>query len=83
MIAVISIYFFILIGFIAKKLFSELNEKSFVIISVYFLQPFLTLWGLTIKPIDFNALKAPIIYLTIIFTFIYLLWIQISQSITI
>ena len=76
MIAVISIYFFILIGFIAKKIFSELNEKSFVIISVYFLQPFLTLWGLTIKPIDFNALKAPIIYLTIIFTsliFTYLL----------
>jgi len=76
MIAVISIYFFILIGFIAKKLFSELNEKSFVIISVYFLQPFLTLWGLTLKPIDFNAIKAPIIYLVIIFIsliFTYLL----------
>jgi len=67
MIAVISIYFFIIIGFIAKKLFSELNEKSFVIISVYFLQPFLTLWGLTLKPIDFNSFLAPLYYLSIIF----------------
>jgi len=67
MTAVISIYFFIIIGFISKKLFVELNEKSFVIISVYFLQPFLTLWGLTLKPIDFNSFLAPIYYLGIIF----------------
>jgi len=67
MLAVISIYFFIIIGFIAKKLFPEINEKSFVIISIYFLQPFLTLWGLTLKEIDFNSIIAPTLYLTIIF----------------
>jgi len=67
MIAVISIYFFIIIGFIAKKTFKELNEKSFVIISVYFLQPFLTLWGLTLKPINFESFLAPVYYLAIIF----------------
>jgi len=67
MIAVISIYFFILIGFVAKKLFTELSEKSFVIISIYFLQPFLTLWGLTLKPLNFNSILAPILYLEIIF----------------
>jgi len=67
MTAVISIYFFIFIGFIAKKLFSDLNEKSFVIISVYFLQPFLTLWGLTLKPLNYNSLLAPTLYLEIIF----------------
>jgi len=67
MLAVISIYFFIVIGFIAKKNFSELNEKSFVIISVYFLQPFLTLWGLTLKPINLDSFLAPMFYLSIIF----------------
>ena len=67
MLAVISIYFFIVIGFIAKKIFSELNEKSFVIISVYFLQPFLTLWGLTLKPIHLDSFLAPMFYLSIIF----------------
>jgi len=76
MISIISIYFFIIIGFTAKKLFSEINEKSFVIISVYFLQPFLTLWGLTLKPIDFNAFISPLLYLSVIFIsliFTYLL----------
>ena len=67
MLAVISIYFFIVIGFIAKKIFSEINEKSFVIISVYFLQPFLTLWGLTLKPINLDSFLAPTFYLSIIF----------------
>jgi len=67
MLAVISIYFFIVIGFIAKKIFSELNQKSFVIISVYFLQPFLTLWGLTVNyPIAKDDLASSFIisYLT-------------------
>ncbi len=76
MIAVISIYFFIVIGFVAKKIFKELNEKSFVIISVYFLQPFLTLWGLTLRQVNIHDFKAPIIYLSIIFIsliFTYLL----------
>ena len=67
MIAVVSIYFFIVIGFVAKKIFRELNEKSFVIISVYFLQPFLTLWGLTLKPLNIDSFLAPTYYLEIIF----------------
>jgi len=76
MIAVISIYFFIFIGFIAKKRFSEIDEKSFVIVSVYFLQPFLTIWGLTLKKIDFSIVEVPLFYLLIIFLalpFTYLL----------
>jgi len=68
MISIISIYLFIILGFIAKKIFSELNEKSFVIISIYFLQPFLTFWGLTLKPLNLNTLIAPTLYLTIILT---------------
>jgi len=68
MIAILSIYLFIVIGFIAKKRFTELNEKSFVILSVYFLQPFLTLWGLTLKPFNIDSFISPLLYLLIIFS---------------
>jgi predicted permease len=67
MITVIGIYLFIVIGFIAKKKFPEIHEKSFVIMSVYFLQPFLTLWGLMLKPINLSTTNAPLSYLSVIF----------------
>jgi hypothetical protein len=67
MITIIGIYLFIVIGFIAKKKFPEIHEKSFVIMSVYFLQPFLTLWGLMLKPINLSTTNAPISYLSVIF----------------
>ena len=61
--SVISIYTFILLGFFAKfKLKDELQEKSLVIISIYFLQPILTFWGLSTKQIDSNLLKVPLLY---------------------
>ncbi|NPA55994.1 MAG: transporter [Epsilonproteobacteria bacterium] len=67
MISVISIYLFIILGFIAKRKFHTIDEKSFVIVSVYFLQPFLTFWGLTLKPIDITSSYVSLIYLLIIF----------------
>lgn len=61
--SVISVYAFILLGFLAKaKLKDELQEKSLVVISIYFLQPILAFWGLSTKQIDENLLKVPIIY---------------------
>ncbi len=64
--SVISIYIFILLGFLAKaKLKDELQEKSLVIISIYFLQPMLTFWGLSTKSIDAALLKTPFIYMGI------------------
>lgn len=64
--SVISIYVFILLGFLAKrKLKDELQEKSLVIISIYFLQPMLTFWGLNTKSIDAALIKAPFIYVGI------------------
>jgi predicted permease len=68
MITVIGIYLFIIIGFISKKTFKEIDEKSFVIMSVYFLQPFLTLWGLMLKPIHLSTSTAPLLYLLVIFS---------------
>ena len=68
LISVISIYVFILIGFMVKRQFKEqIHEKSFVLISVYYLQPFLVFWGLTRKKIDINLFLTPLLYLVIIF----------------
>lgn len=65
--AILSIYIFILVGYSAKHIFKDrLDEKSFNLLSVYFLQAFLTFWGLLQRPIDTELLLAPFIYLAII-----------------
>ena len=65
--AVSSIYIFILIGYSAKYFFKEkIDEKSLNLLSVYFLQVFLTFWGLLKRPIDSELLLAPLIYLGIV-----------------
>jgi malate permease and related proteins len=67
LLAVVSIYIFILIGFIAKKVFQEdINERTLILLSIYFLQPFVTFWGLTRAPIDFNLIYTPFLYFLII-----------------
>ena len=67
LIAVVSIYLFILIGFIAKKIFKDdIDERTLIIISIYFLQPILTFWGLTRAPIDYNLIFTPFLYFIII-----------------
>ena len=65
--AITSIYIFILIGYSAKYFFKEkIDEKSFNLLSVYFLQVFLTFWGLLKRPIDAELLMAPVIYFLIV-----------------
>jgi len=65
--SILSIYIFILIGYIAKMSFKEqIDDKTITIINVYFLQVFLTFWGLLVKPIDITLLYAPSIYLLIV-----------------
>ena len=65
--ALISIYIFILVGFSAKHFFKErIDEKSFNLLSVYFLQAFLTFWGLLKRPIDTEFLLAPLIYIGVV-----------------
>lgn len=64
--SVVSIYIFILLGFLAKaKLKEELQEKSLVIISIYFLQPMLSFWGLSTKSVDATLIQTPLIYMGI------------------
>jgi len=65
--SILSIYVFILMGFAAKKSFKDkIDEKTITILNVYFLQVFLTFWGLLLHPVDITLLYAPGIYLIIV-----------------
>lgn len=62
-----GIYLFIAVGFLAKMSFKEaIDDKTITLINVYFLQVFLTFWGLFIRPLDTTLLFAPSIYLLIV-----------------
>jgi predicted permease len=65
--SILSIYIFIVLGYIAKKTFKEqIDDKTITLINVYFLQVFLTFWGLLLHPVDITLLYAPSIYLVIV-----------------
>lgn len=65
--SILSIYIFILLGYVAKMSFKEqIDDKTITLINVYFLQVFLTFWGLLIRPIDVSLILAPSIYLVIV-----------------
>jgi len=44
----------------------QIDDKTITLINVYFLQVFLTFWGLLIRPFDVTLLYAPSIYLFIV-----------------
>ena len=69
LISVLGIYIFIVLGYVAKRTFKgQIDDRTITLLSVYFLQIFLTLWGLLKHPIDVTLLVAPSIYLVIIFS---------------
>ncbi len=69
LIVITSIYLFIFIGYFLKKVFKEdINEKTLILLSIYFLQPILTFWGLTRVPINEDLLYLPAVYLAVIVT---------------
>ena len=66
MFSIMGVYVFIVMGFVAKYSFKEkIDDKTITLINVYFLQVFLTFWGLLIRPVDISLLYAPSIYLLI------------------
>ena len=66
-ISILSIYVFIVMGYLAKRSFKDqIDDKTITLINVYFLQVFLTFWGLLIRPIDISLLYAPSIYFVIV-----------------
>ena len=65
--SILSIYIFIVLGYVAKMSFKEqIDDKTITLINVYFLQVFLTFWGLLVRPVDISLLYAPSIYLAIV-----------------
>ena len=65
--SVLGIYIFIAIGFVAKLSFKEkIDDRTITLLSVYFLQIFLTFWGLLKRPIDETLLYAPLLYIGIV-----------------
>ncbi|NPA66925.1 MAG: transporter [Epsilonproteobacteria bacterium] len=54
-------------GYLAKKFFKDqIDDKTITLLNVYFLQVFLTFWGLLIRPIDLSLFVAPSIYALIV-----------------
>jgi len=66
-ISVLGIYVFIAVGYVAKRSFKEkIDERTVTLLSVYFLQLFLTFWGLLKRPFDTSLVLAPALYLLIV-----------------
>jgi len=65
--SILSVYIFIVMGYIAKRTFKEkIDDKTITLINVYFLQVFLTFWGLLLHPVDITLIYAPSIYFVIV-----------------
>ena len=55
-------------GFAFKRTFKgEVNERTIVLLNLYFLQPMLIFWGLTRAPINEEFIISPIIYFVAVF----------------
>ncbi len=79
-VSIIGIYVFIAIGYIAKRTFKEeIDERTITLLSVYFLQIFLTFWGLLKRPIYSSLLIAPALYLTIVLITLALTYIFVQK----
>ena len=65
--SILFVYVFILLGYMAKRIFKEeINPKTLTLMSVYFLQPFVTIWGFSTAKLHSEHLYVPLIYLAII-----------------
>jgi predicted permease len=68
LLSILSVYFFILLGYMAKRIFKEeMSTKTLTLMSVYFLQPFVTVWGFSTAKLQSEHILVPILYLGIIF----------------
>jgi predicted permease len=68
LLSIVFVYVFILLGYLAKKIFKEeMNPKTLTLMSVYFLQPFVTVWGFSTAKLHTEHIFVPLLYLGIIF----------------
>jgi len=67
LLSIIFVYVFIVLGYMAKRIFKEeMNPKTLTLMSVYFLQPFVTIWGFSTAKLHSEHLYVPLLYLAII-----------------
>jgi len=65
--SILFVYVFIVLGYLAKRLFKEdMHTKTLTLMSVYFLQPFVTIWGFSTAKLHAEHVYVPLLYLTII-----------------
>jgi len=69
LLSIIFVYVFIILGYMAKRIFKEeMSTKTLTLMSVYFLQPFVTIWGFSTAKLHAEHIYVPLLYLTIILT---------------
>jgi len=67
LLSIIFVYLFIVLGYIAKRIFKdEMHTKTLTLMSVYFLQPFVTIWGFSTATLHSEHIYVPLLYLGII-----------------
>ena len=67
LLSIIFVYVFILLGYMAKRIFKDdMNTKTLTLMSVYFLQPFVTIWGFSTAKLHVEHVYVPLLYLGII-----------------
>jgi predicted permease len=67
LLSIIFVYVFILLGYMAKRIFKEeIHTKTLTLMSVYFLQPFVTVWGFSTARLHVEHVSIVLIYLSII-----------------
>jgi len=67
LLSIIFVYVFIILGYMAKRIFKDdINTKTLTLMSVYFLQPFVTIWGFSTAKLHTEHIYVPLVYLGII-----------------
>ena len=65
--SIIFVYVFILLGYLSKRIFKEeMSSRTLTLMSVYFLQPFVTVWGFSTARLHTEHIYVPLLYLAII-----------------
>jgi len=67
LLSIIFVYVFIVLGYMAKRIFKDdMSTKTLTLMSVYFLQPFVTIWGFSTAKLHSEHIYVPLLYLGII-----------------
>jgi predicted permease len=65
--SILFIYIFIILGYLSKLFFKDdINTKTLTILSIYFFQPFVVLWGFSTASLHTEHISVPFLYIFII-----------------